>query len=204
MTQWFLRAIQEAVKEKNIVTIGLPGGHSLDGWYASVIANRDAWQWIDISCLRWCMVDERCVVPESSDRNDRYVFEVFLKPLGFTLEQFLCFWMSEVDALEYSEIIGTPDVAIFGLWPDWHIASLFPHHPVLNAQVEWYVVIHDAPKLPAERISLSPMSIQKIPQTALFVVWPEKQKAFADFLNPEKNFIDCPAKILHPDIIFQQ
>ena len=203
ITDWFFQSIQSLLQKQKIVTIALPGGHSLDGWYTSVIWEGGRWDLIDKSCIRWCLVDERNVSPEDLDRNDSLVWNNFLKPLGVTEEKFLCFGAS-VDALEYSDIIGTPDIAFFGLWPDGHIASLFPNHPALSAQVEWYIHIHDAPKMPPERITLTAATIQDIRHTALFAVGKEKQEALKKFLNPEIYFTECPAKILTPDIIFQQ
>jgi len=203
ITDWFIETLQILLGKQETITISLPGGHSLDGWYASIIADLNMWKGADISRLRWCLVDERCVPSESSDRNDRYVWNIFLQPLGVDKSNFLCFWMAEVDALEYSEIIGTPDIAIFWLWADGHIASLFPGHPALSAQVEGYIHIFDAPKIPPERITLTVSTIQKIPHTAFFVVWTEKQQAFDDFINPLKTHTECPAKSLNPDIIFQ-
>ncbi len=203
VTDWFMRSLQALLQKQETVTIALPGWHSLDGWYASILWNPDVWKGIDKTCLRWCLVDERCVPAESPDRNDAYVWKTFLEPLGFLSEQFLGLWMPEVDALEYSKIIGIPDVAIFGLWPDGHIASLFPGHPLLFVQTEGYVHMFDAPKMPPERITLTVPSIQKIPHTALFAVWIEKQEALKNSLKPEKTLIECPSKILNPDIIFQ-
>lgn len=205
ITHWFLQTILTLLQQKKIVIIGLPGGHSLDGWYASVLADREIWRNIDTTRLRWCVVDERCVDAESADRNDRHVWKTFLEPIGiFIPEQCLCFGASPVEALEYSDTISELDVAIFWLWPDGHIASLFPGHPALTAQVEGYIHIHDAPKMPPERITLTPLSIQKIPHTALFAVWPTKKEALENFQSPQKTVSECPAKLLSPDIIFQQ
>ncbi len=90
-----------------------------------------------------------------------------------------------VDALDYAEAIiqaQTPlnpplsgghmriDIGIFGLGPDGHIASLFPQHPALDVQTEGYIRIHEAPKNPPERISLTPISIEDISHTCLFAV----------------------------------
>lgn len=72
------------------MTIALPGGHSLDGWYVSILREPNIWKGIDISRLRWCLVDERCVPFESPDRNDSYVWEIFLKPLGIDKKNFHC------------------------------------------------------------------------------------------------------------------
>ena len=37
ITDWFFQSIQSLLQKQKIVTIALPGGHSLDGWYTSVI-----------------------------------------------------------------------------------------------------------------------------------------------------------------------
>ena len=81
ITEWLLSTLQTLLQEQKTVTIALPGGHSLDGWYASILANPDILKGIDRARLRWCLVDERCVPPESPDRNDSYVWETFLQPL---------------------------------------------------------------------------------------------------------------------------
>ncbi len=58
--------------------------------------------------------------------------------------------------------------------------------------------------MPTERITLTAVSIQDIRHTALFAVGKEKQEALNKFLSPKISFTECPAKILTPDIIFQQ
>ena len=91
ITDWFFQTLQVLLQKKETVTIALPGGHSLDGWYVSIIADSNVWKGIDRARLRWCLVDERCVLVESTDRNDVYVWETFLKPLGIGKKNFLCF-----------------------------------------------------------------------------------------------------------------
>ena len=49
---------------------------------------------------------------------------------------------------------GQLDVAILGAGPDGHIASLFPDHPGLDV-VDVCFAVHDSPKPPRERISLT-------------------------------------------------
>lgn len=90
ITEWLFSTIKILFQKQETITIALPGGHSLDGWYTSVISNPAVWKGIDMSRLRWCLVDERCVLAESPERNDTYVWETFLKPLGCAPTQFLC------------------------------------------------------------------------------------------------------------------
>lgn len=203
-SDWFFLKLHTLLEEKDIVKIALPGWHSLDNWYVSMLWDGENWRKIGLSRLRWCLVDERCVSIESPDRNDSYIWEAFLQPLGVEKRHVLCLWMEEINALEYTEIVGVPDMAIFWLWPDGHIASLFPHHPALLAQTEGYIHISDAPKMPPKRITLTVPTLQKIRYAALFVVGSEKQDAFENLLDPQKSPAYCPAKFLRLDIIFRQ
>lgn len=91
INDWFFSTLKTLLQQQEKVIIALPGGHSLDGWYAaSILSDSNGWKGIDISRLRWCLVDERCVDPDSPNRNDNSVWNIFLKPLGFKPAQFLC------------------------------------------------------------------------------------------------------------------
>jgi len=57
-------------------------------------------------------------------------------------------------AHDFADRIGRLDVALLGVGPDGHIASLFPGHPALEAHGV-AVAVPDSPKPPPERISLT-------------------------------------------------
>ena len=44
---------------------------------------------------------------------------------------------------------------MLGIGPDGHIASLFPGHPALDVTGQVAVAVHDSPKPPPDRVSLT-------------------------------------------------
>ena len=50
---------------------------------------------------------------------------------------------------------GFFEVLMLGVGPDGHIASLFPGHPALDVTDQIAVAVHDSPKPPPDRVSLT-------------------------------------------------
>ena len=63
-----------------------------------------------------------------------------------------------------------------------------------------YIDIGHSPKPPENRISLSVSGVQ-IPFTCLFAVGESKKEALANFLDDSVDAVDCPAKLLKPEIV---
>lgn len=57
-------------------------------------------------------------------------------------------------AADFAAQLGRVDVALLGVGPDGHIASLFPGHPALEA-TGVCVAVEDSPKPPPQRLSLT-------------------------------------------------
>ncbi|RZS82814.1 6-phosphogluconolactonase [Motilibacter rhizosphaerae] len=68
------------------------------------------------------------------------------------------------------------DVVLLGVGPDAHIASLFPGHPAL-ADDALAVPVHDSPKPPPTRVSLSRRSITAAREVWLLAAGAEKADA---------------------------
>lgn len=205
ITNWFFSTLQLLLQKQATVMVGLGGGSSFDSWYLELL-DSEGWKNIETSRIRWCVTDER-VNCDISDRNDEHIWDVFLWPLfekyGISEANFIRPTMDS-DGAEYSERVGNIDIAFFGMGPDGHTASLFPHHPALSSGKEWFIQIDNAPKLPPERISLSPKSIQILWHICLFAVWESKKEALANFLDETVSTDDCPVKLLKPEIVLDR
>ena len=67
---------------------------------------------------------------------------------------------AEDSAVAYSAALhqfggGLFDVMVLGVGPDGHVASLFPHHPAAASTGAPAVAVHDSPKPPPTRVSLT-------------------------------------------------
>jgi 6-phosphogluconolactonase len=95
----------------------------------------------------------------------------------------------------YSQLVLHIDIALFWVGPDGHIASLFPHHPLLSSLANTYLEITDSPKPPAHRITVSPEMIRDIPY--IFVaIMRGKEEVFHRLLDSRVSMEDCPVNML--------
>ncbi|CAJ63220.1 MULTISPECIES: 6-phosphogluconolactonase [Frankia] len=166
--------------------------------------------------------DERFVPADSPDRNDRQAREALLDhipvdpkrvfPMGHRAAQTAGgdvegataasgYADPESAAAEYAALLAgraapgaaVPafDVVLLGLGPEGHVASLFPNSPGVVA-TEPVVAVHDCPKPPPERISLTLPTIQSAREVWVIVAGEEKAAAVAASFSGAGP-IDVPA-----------
>jgi 6-phosphogluconolactonase len=61
-------------------------------------------------------------------------------------------------ALLLERLAGRPpviDLVLLGVGEDGHVCSLFPEHAATGERARWVVAVHDAPKPPARRVTLT-------------------------------------------------
>jgi 6-phosphogluconolactonase len=71
------------------------------------------------------------------------------------------------------------DVLLLGMGPDGHIASLFPEHPGVHETEPSAIAVHNSPKPPPNRLSLTFRVIQAAREVWVIAAGPEKAKAAA-------------------------
>lgn len=110
--------------------------------------------------------DERYVPAGHEDRNEGQAQSALLSSLplpeenihrvGSESEYESAEEAAAAYAREYAHA-GSPafDVLMLGLGPDGHVASLFPGHPGFEATGTATIAVHDSPKPPPVRVSLT-------------------------------------------------
>jgi 6-phosphogluconolactonase len=162
------RQLQRALQERGVAHLALSGGTTPARTYEVLATGAVDWTGVQI----W-FADERCVPPDDEQSNYRLVAETLLTPAAIPAER-VRRMQGELgpeegarryarELLEHlgrggSEPPSPPvlDVVVLGIGPDGHVASLFPGAPALDAGEEAICLgVHDSPKPPPERITLS-------------------------------------------------
>jgi 6-phosphogluconolactonase len=121
--------------------------------------------------------DERCVPPDDEEANVRMVRESLRAPRAIE-HRILGELGPDEAAARYEEELGETvlDVALLGLGPDGHTASLFPDNPALDARGV-AVGVRGSPKPPPERVSLTLNKLNSARAIILLTSGAEKRPA---------------------------
>jgi 6-phosphogluconolactonase len=93
----------------------------------------------------------------------------------------------EAAAARYATEVRLPfDVLMLGVGEDGHVASLFPEHPVLS-ETGTTAAVHNSPKPPPTRITLTMPTIQEADEVWLIAAGPDKTDAVGAALNGDKS-----------------
>jgi 6-phosphogluconolactonase len=167
---------------------------------ASLAAESD----VDWGRVQFWFGDERFVAPTSSDRNAVQAREAMLDSLpGAIVHE-----IPSIDDVETAqeaadayaatvraEGTGGFTVAMFGLGPDGHVASLFPGHSSLHVTDAIAIAELDSPKPPPERVSLTFEALNRQTGQQWFLVsGEEKAEAVARALADDGSIDETPAR----------
>jgi 6-phosphogluconolactonase len=92
-----------------------------------------------------------------------------------------------------SEGSGEFEVVLLGVGPDGHVASLFPHHPAQRLEDAIAIPVHDSPKPPPQRVSLTYEAMDRSRHVWFLVAGEAKAEAVAAALADGADRWDVPA-----------
>ncbi len=208
-----VRRLASAKRERGVAHLALSGGTTPGRTYELLAgelprrAGLDDWQNIEI----W-FADERCVGKDDLESNYRLAFETLLGPAGIPAERVHRMEGElgpEEGATRYEQalrarvaerdgVLPVLDVIVLGIGPDGHVASLFPGAPTLKAGEEAVCLgVHDSPKPPPERITLSLAVLRAARRCLLLATSASKADAVAAMLGEPTEHV--PASLLAKD-----
>lgn len=189
-----ITAILDAIAARGVAHVVLTGG-SLGVAAAAAVAVNPARKSVNWSLVHFWWGDERFVDAKSPDLNAGQVELLFTELDSLGLDRSTVHIMgpandyasAEQAAAAYTELLreeasaeaDTPlfDVLLLGMGPDSHVASLFPNHT--HSDQPGAFAVHNSPKPPADRVSLSMETINSAREVWLLVAGAEKAPALA-------------------------
>jgi 6-phosphogluconolactonase len=185
-----------AIAVRGRFAIVLAGGETPQPVYARLARYANDWS-------RWHVYfgDERCLPRGDAERNDTRAREAWLDQVPIPRGQIHTIpaelGADAAAAAYYRLLTAEPpfDLALLGLGEDGHSASLFPGRNHRGAPATPDVVaVHDAPKPPAERVSLSLPRLSRSERIAVLAFGSSKRAALQKLRDGE----DLPVNQLRP------
>lgn len=192
-----LDAATRAIERRGRFLIVLAGGNTPSAVYRMVRTANTDWS-------RWHVYfgDERCLPAGDAGRNGRMAADAWLDHVAIPQEQVHPIpgeLGAKAAALAYAETlhgVGDFDLVLLGLGEDGHTASLFPGRDwggMPNAPD--VLAVLDAPKPPAQRVTLSAARLSRAREVIFLVQGLSKRDAVAQW----RRGAGIPARSVDPD-----
>jgi 6-phosphogluconolactonase len=174
-----LRHAQQAIARNGEFRIVLAGGATPRALYTQLRHAQSQWR-------HWHIYfgDERCLPVDHAERNSVMADTAWLRHVDIPADQIHPIPAekgAESGAAAYSDLLhaaGPFDLVLLGLGEDGHTASLFPGHDWgIEADTPPALAVLDAPKPPAQRVSLSAWRLSLARQVLFLVTGAGKRPA---------------------------
>ncbi|WP_375492881.1 6-phosphogluconolactonase [uncultured Jatrophihabitans sp.] len=201
-----VRTLGEALAARDTAHLVLTGGGVLEQVMTAIASSSDDLDWSRVH-VWWG--DERYVPHDSDDRNDLPAFAKLLDHVDVDVANVhrmpasdAGFDDAEAAAQAYAAELAqhsgggvTPafDVALIGIGPDGHCCSLFPHHPVLDVTGTPTAAVHDSPKPPPDRLTLTFTGLGAVREIWFVASGDGKAEAAAQALSGSASTADVPS-----------
>jgi 6-phosphogluconolactonase len=198
------RQLERTREERGVAHLALSGGTTPGRTY-ELLAERSE----ELAGVEIWFADERCVPPDDEQSNYRLVAETLIVAAGIAPEHVHRMEGElgpDEGARRYAQALregvvrsegGLPvlDLIVLGIGPDGHVASLFPGSAALDAGDDVVCLgVHDSPKPPPERITLSLAVLRAAQRCVLLATGASKADAVDAMLGEPSRHV--PASLL--------
>ena len=181
-TQDILKAASTSIEKTGAFHIVLAGGTTPKQIYKQLAESKSDWQ-------NWHIYlgDERCLAIDDSERNSVMINECLLQKVSIPRAQ-IHFIPAELGPNQAAAVYQTVlnqvkafDMVLLGMGEDGHTASLFPGHS--HNQSLTVHPVTNAPKPPAERVSISSASLSNNEHLLIFITGKSKHNRVIDWIS---------------------
>lgn len=189
-------ASKQAITQRGVFHLVLAGGTTPRRVYESLRTMAADWR-------AWHIYfgDERCLPADHAERNSCMAAQALLDHVSIPPGQIHVIPAeqgADAAANTYAQTLGKVeqfDLVILGLGEDGHTASLFPNMAWgTSADAPATLAVHDAPKPPAQRVSLTARRLSLARQLIFLVSGTSKRQAIWDWRNGK----EIPAAAITP------
>lgn len=179
------RQAAEAIAARGRFALALTGGSAAAALLPRLVSARIDWRRTDVF---WS--DERAVASTDPESNFSLAERLLLRPAAVPRENTHRLPadlpdLAQAAAVAERELVlrlGMPprlDLLWLGVGEDGHVASLFPGAPLLDEQRRYVAEVHDSPKPPAGRLTLTLAAIAAARQVVVTALGEGKAAAMA-------------------------
>jgi 6-phosphogluconolactonase len=174
--------IKQSLQQNTVCHVALPGGNTPAKCFHYLAQKNINWKHI-----HWYLGDERCLPVGHAERNDVMIRQhlwTTIKASDKTIHTIPAELGATEAAAKYAAIINniTLDIAFLGMGEDGHTASLFPGNIALNDSHS-VVPVFNAPKPPADRVSLGITTLQRAHHRIVLTTGAGKKQAIVQIKN---------------------
>lgn len=185
------------------VNLAVPGGRNVATIFQSMQGEEVEW-----SRVHFFIIDERLVPIDHPDSNYKLLQDHFIEPLvragriawGNAHPFILDPTRADRGAGDYERALAEHgfryDIILLSSGEDGHVGALYPHHHSFANKHHGFLVMHDSPKPPPERMTSSLSLMQTAEVAVLLFVGEAKREAFEKFNDAACPVEACPAKLV--------
>ncbi|HUQ17735.1 MAG TPA: 6-phosphogluconolactonase [Candidatus Saccharimonadales bacterium] len=169
------RIVARSIREHDHTRLALAGGSTPRRCH-ELLAAMPGIPWERVTIF---FGDERCVPPTSAESNYRMAAETLLGRVTVAAVHRMRGELgAEAAATAYAPLVSAAplDLVLLGIGPDGHTASLFPGNAGLAADGH-VTAVHDAPKPPPDRVSLTLRALREARRVVILVAGADKKDA---------------------------